>query len=433
MLTKRSLPSALRAHPGDRASRGRTALNFVVGLGAAVPLAGSGIVSATSLASVAAVGHSGGIRALRTVRTPLVLCVVGAASYLMAAAINDVNVSARGLFLLLSLAVYIAGFAALSRTSSQPFIALLVGISTGWMLYAILIGTEITKLSAATLWKYGIATPATVAIVCVLVALKWNKATVGSVLAMIGLFSLTQNFRSHAIVCLLAAALTLATDRKRFFARSKVVTVLIFALVAMPLLLVPNLIEQGAFGEDIQQKTASQTEDSGPLLFAGRTEPPLSFAVISAQPLSGWGNAQNVPAEVILQGLQYTANLGMTNQDQLLRGWLRGDAGPNLHSTIFHAWAEGGVVAALFFAWLIGMAVRALFISHGALRPLVVLLSFQIIWDTVFSPISASMLPLWAAAAVALSSSQLLIQKQQKPEIDVLQAGRKTDRKVSPA
>ena len=375
----------------------------LLGLFSGVPLIGEGILTLSLLGSVAAVGSRGGALFIRRVRLPLALCVFGALSFLVSARIAGVEVSQRSLFTILALGIYLVGFAAITRGSARPMITLVLWTSVGWIAYDVFVGTAITGLGGFYLWKFGIATPVTVAVTCLLILWKVKSSTIGFVLASIGLFSLTQNFRAHALVCLLAAALILVKGRKRIFPRSKLATVLLIVSTLAPLTVLPAVIAQGAFGSALQQKMQTQSDSGGPAFLVGRSEPPLSLAIISANPILGWGRTSSIPSEVILQGLENTRSLGMTGQAQILDGWLRGDSGPALHSIVFHAWAEGGIGAAAFYLLLIFASVRAVIRSKGELKPLVTLVAIQAIWDTLFSPMSNEMVPLWAAIMLLIT------------------------------
>lgn len=340
----------------------------------------------------------GAARALRDVRFPLVLIALGCVSYTISSLINGTEVVGRGLITFILLGLYLAGFSSAVGQSGRLRAILIFWLSVGWIGISIAVGNEFTRADLSGLWKFGIATPVTILTIIGLIYLRVSSPVIALSLAAVGLFSLFQNFRSHGLICLSAAGVIFAVSRRRFFRNSSLATIILIAVSLLPVAVVPSLIESGVFGAAAQAKTLMQSESSGPLFFAGRTEPPLSFAVVAASPFFGFGDAANVPVAVINQGLENTRLLGMTDQAAYLRGWFRAgyDGGPAFHSLLFQAWAEAGLGAALLYIWLIFAALRAVFAARGRLRPLFILLAFQAIWDTLFSPYSGAMIPLWA-------------------------------------
>lgn len=339
-----------------------------------------------------------GRQAARNVGLPLALCGVGVASYGLSAAFHGTELISRGAVIFVAIAVYLVGFASVTFSNHLASLHLITWLCLSWIAVTVIQGNELTRASFGGLWKYGIATPATILVVALLLFARANKVVIAAVMLAAGMFSLSQNFRSHGIICVFAGFVVLAVGRQRFFPRSRFATLLLVSVALVPVILIPNLIEQGIFGADVQAKMLSQAESPGPLIFAGRTEPPLSFAVIGASPWIGWGSTEKIPSDVIFSGLELTRSLGMTEQDSYLRGWFRNGAstGPALHSALFQAWAEAGIGAAVVFIWLVFVALRAAVARRGWLQPLITLLALQAIWDTLFSPLSAAMLPLWA-------------------------------------
>ena len=101
------------------------------------------------------------------------------------------------------------------------------------------------------------------------------------------------NYRSHALVCLLAAATLFvhhflgARIRRGWQFAGIVAFGLVFAYV------MPIAARAGLFGPALQRKTIEQEATDLPLLLAGRTEPPMTITAIIERPLLGWGSAMN--------------------------------------------------------------------------------------------------------------------------------------------
>jgi hypothetical protein len=167
----------------------------------------------------------------------------------------------------------------------------------------------------------------------------------------------------------------------------------------VPIVFLPTLVEEGYFGAAVQEKTVEQLEGDGPILLAGRTEPPLSLALLAERPVLGWGDLQTVPTEVVDRGLANAEQVGLHDQTALLHVWLR-NGELQLHSVTLTSWAEGGIMAAVFPIWLLFAAARATWRARGKFAPLITVLAFLIGWDALFSPMTLEMVPLWGAAGV---------------------------------
>ena len=109
------------------------------------------------------------------------------------------------------------------------------------------------------------------------------------VLALLGLASLGLNFRSHALVCLLASA-TLFGHRflgSRIRRGWQFAGIIVFGLVFAYVM--PIAARAGLFGPALQRKTIEQEATNLPMLLAGRTEPPMTITAILERPLARLG------------------------------------------------------------------------------------------------------------------------------------------------
>ena len=109
------------------------------------------------------------------------------------------------------------------------------------------------------------------------------------VLALLGLASLGLNFRSHALVCLLASA-TLFTHRflgSRIRRGWQFAGIVVFGLLFAYVM--PFAARAGLFGPALQQKTIEQEATNLPVLLAGRTEPPMTITAIMRTPVARLG------------------------------------------------------------------------------------------------------------------------------------------------
>lgn len=274
-------------------------------------------------------------------------------------------------------------------------------------LFYIVIGTDITSDTFEHLWKYGIAVPT--AFLATWLAVKWSNGPLVPVLVLltIAIVSIFLGFRSHGLVCAVSAIIIMAKGRTRRGPVPKV----IFASIALYLLgiALPNAINTGLFGEDVQRRTIEQTSSDASFLLAGRVEPPLSFAAISQKPLIGWGNADALDGETLGEGLSIANDLGVS-KSKAMPIWVGQDGHISLHSLLFEGWAEGGIVAAIMPAAILVLFVIGIIKTTDKYSAYVVLIAVQGCWDVLFSPWGhnrAFMLALcFVAVAWSLTSSR---------------------------
>lgn len=320
--------------------------------------------------------------------------VVGALLCVISAAVNGVSLSPiPGQLATLGLLL----FAYRATIVSVGNAAILVGwLAASSTLFILAFGSGITRTSFEMLWKFGIAY--TVTIFTLYALARFAPAWI-SVVALVGLGTMGTflNFRSFGLVCIVAAALSMAklVGRRRPFLTALVSIVLVWVISFA----LPRALEQGVFGVDAQYKTLSQSDD-GPVLLGGRTEPPLSIAAIVARPLLGWGNVQAIDSETVNSGIGIAQWMGMFDVATYTRYWIRSDGFISLHSMLFVPWVEGGPVAAVAPLLLIALFSWAAFVARGRWGVLVTLVSVQNVWDILFSPWTGERVVSVAAAAI---------------------------------
>jgi hypothetical protein len=209
------------------------------------------------------------------------------------------------------------------------------------------------------------------------------------VLAFLGLASLGLNFRSHALVCLLASA-TLFIHRflgsriRRGWQFAGIIVIgLLFAYV------MPIAARAGMFGAALQHKTIEQEATNLPMLLAGRTELPMTITAIMEHPLLGWGSAMKLTPELYTQAEHLAVRMGFDPTFPFDLYWrLPPREYSAMHSTLLGSWAEGGVLAVLLPAWLLFACVGVVWNNtrFGVWAPLVVTVGLQGIWDLVYAP-----------------------------------------------
>ena len=144
---------------------------------------------------------------------PLVLAALGWISFLASCLVNDVSVLWPNAIAPAAFALYLIGLTVLTGRAVDLIATVLAGIAAGTVVFFLTEGIELTHTgSFLDLWKYGIAQAVTILILFGLTTARVPPLVQPVVLALLGLASLGLNFRSHALVCLLAAA-TLFTHR----------------------------------------------------------------------------------------------------------------------------------------------------------------------------------------------------------------------------
>ncbi|MDK8173675.1 hypothetical protein QP735_14185 [Curtobacterium citreum] len=259
-------------------------------------------------------------------------------------------------------------------------------------------GSEDSRSSTISdLWKFSIGVPVTFGLVAAVVTSKWAKYSIAA-MVFAAVLSLALNFRSLALVCLAAAALSFFFSKAR--SRTAGVRALAAALtISIIAIVLPRLMTAGVFGEEVRVRTARQLSSGAGLLLGGRTEPPLSFAAIARHPWAGWGSTQNIDRDTVGAGQAIARSLGMVDPGSYLNYWIRPDGRISLHSILLGSWAEGGIVAAVLPLLLIVLFAWGAVRSRGRLAPLAILLSVQGVWDLLFSPWSDNRSVLIAGSA----------------------------------
>ena len=170
----------------------------------------------------------------------------------------------------------------------------LAGIAPGTLIFFLTQGIELIHTGRFPYtWKYGIAHAVAILALFALAKARVPVLVQPTVLAVLGLASLGLNFRSHALVCLLASA-TLFAHRllgSRIRRGWQFAGVIVFGLVfayAMPI-----AARAGLFGLTLQRKTIQLDATHLPMLLTVRTGPPMTITAIMESPLLGWGEERH--------------------------------------------------------------------------------------------------------------------------------------------
>ncbi|APA96530.1 hypothetical protein [Nocardia seriolae] len=336
---------------------------------------------------------------------PIVIAALAWISFLVSCLVNGVSVLWPNALALPAFGLYFIGFAVLTGRSIDAIASLLAGIAAGSVVFFLVKGIELTNTGRfLDLWKYGIAHAVTVLMVFALIRAHARPMVICGVLAVLALASLGLNFRSHALVCVVAAV-WLATRHllgARIGRGRSLAGVTGFGLLFAYLM--PIAARAGLFGSALRRKTVEQDATHLPLLLAGRTEPPMTLSAIAERPLLGWGSAQHLTPELYARAEHLAIRIGFAPTFPFELYWrLPVFDYSAFHSILFGTWAEGGVVAALL-PLLILVACAGVFWNHdrlGEWAPLFVLVALQGIWDLLYAPWTYNMIPELACLVLA--------------------------------
>ncbi len=320
---------------------------------------------------------------------PVLLGVLGWISFIISALVNQVSLLWPNALGPAAFSLYLIGLTVLTGRSVDLIAWVLGGIGLGSVIFFISHGIELTQMgSFLFLWKYGVATPVTIVLLFAMVVGKVRPRVQAGVLLVFGLSSLALNFRSHALVCLLAgtALWTHAVFGDRIKRGWQFAGVLGFGLVFGNVM--PALARAGIFGPALQAKTFEQDTANLPILLAGRTEPPMSITAIMEHPLLGWGSALRLTPDFYARAEHMALRWGYDPNFPFEGYWRLPANDFSFHSILLGSWAEGGLLAALLPAWLLVACVGLVwnFTRYGRWGPLVITVGLQTFWDLLYNP-----------------------------------------------
>jgi hypothetical protein len=335
---------------------------------------------------------------------PVALAVLGWISFFVSCLVNGVSLMWPNALAAAAFLLYFIGLTVLTGRAVDLIATVLAGIAAGTVIFFLTKGIELTHTgSFLDLWKYGIAHAVTILIVFGLTAARAPVVVHSVVLALLGLGSLGLNFRSHALVCLIASAILLshgllATRISRAWRFVGIVAFGFLFAYAMPI-----AARAGLFGPALQGKIIEQQSTNLPMILAGRTEPPMTLVAIMERPLLGWGSALKMTPEFYTQAEHFAVRMGYAPTFPFVGYWrLPPTDYSAIHSIVLGSWAEGGVMAALLPAWLLVACIGIVwnYARFGKWAPLAVLVALQGIWDLIYAPWTYNMVAEYACIAL---------------------------------
>ncbi len=340
---------------------------------------------------------------------PLLLAALGWISFLASCLVNDVSPLWVNAVAPAAFGLYLMGLTVLTGRAVDAIASVLAGLAVGTVVFFLTQGIELTQTGDfLDFWKYGVASAVTILMLVVLTWIRVPALVLPTALAILAVASLGLNYRSHALVCVLASATLfinhfLGSRIGRGWQLAGLIGVgLIFAYV------MPIAARAGLFGTALQQKTVAQDAVDVPLILAGRTEPPMTLTAISERPLLGWGSAMNFTPDMYTQAEHLAIRMGFSPTFPFDAIWRIPPYDYSAtHSILLGAWAEGGVLAVLLPVFLLTACIGIVwnFTRLGRWAPLGVTIALQGIWDLMYGPWQYNMIPTFACIALLFSAT----------------------------
>ncbi len=296
----------------------------------------------------------------------------------------------------------------LLRDDRSRFISLLVGVSVGSACLALLSSYGTLRWNLQDAVKYGAGVPVLFLVLALLVRRGVKQVWIHGLLFTVALAALFLNFRSLALVAVGSVLVLVARGRVGRHSFARFAGSVVLALVCYTLL--TQMIERGIFGDVLARRHAAQAALGPSALLGGRTEFPLSIAVISAKPLLGWGDLGSVPGSIIGRASTLADSLGYASPEAYMQYWFTPAGGISLHSMVFESWASQGIlgVAVPVFVFFAAGNILLRWPASDAMLPIAIVMALQVVWDLLFSPwqagtavFSGMLLALWALRPMA--------------------------------
>lgn len=307
-------------------------------------------------------------------------------------------------------ALYLMGITVMTGRRVDLTVTLLAGICVGTVGYFCFEGIELTDTGRfADFWKYGIAYAVTIIVLYGQITFRLPVWVPAVTLALLGLISLGLNFRSHALVCILAAATLMTRQLLGTRLRRSTQFLVVLACGVVFAYLMPVAARAGLFGAALQQKTIEQGATELPLIMAGRTEPPMSITAILERPLLGWGSAQNLTPDLYTEAQHFAVRLGYDPTFPFDLYWrLPVSDYSAMHSILLGTWAEGGLLAVFLPLFLLVACISLVWNNDrfGRWAPIVLTTALQGIWDLVYAPWTYNMIPVYVCIAILFTAGR---------------------------
>lgn len=379
---------------------------FVAGLGAAWKLnvIGEVYVAELALLALAIIAIPAGFPKLRGNRA-FMLVVASAILTMIGYVVSDLVRGtseaqylrgwARNAMVIVS-AIVLSAFVAKDKRNIWWFIA---GLALGSILWFEVV--QRLPLRSPEAWKFNYAVNVSLLLACTAAFLP--RKVVAVLFMLLGVYSVTMDFRIHGALCVVVGTLLWAAGtvdpRKVMVTMIKLGMILVVGMVAAVTLV--NMTKN----DYTDQRRASS--NVGRLLGMH-----VGLAAIANSPIVGYGSWPTDPELVRISRqvtLEYEAETGRSTGGGVIL---------NAHSQILNAWLEGGVLGAAFYLVVFGLLLWGCYWGlvkrpPDLFTPLIALLFFSQLWNLLMSPLGSHGRLLFACsvALVVLIASERLAGK----------------------
>lgn len=293
-------------------------------------------------------------------------------------------------------AIVLSAFVAKDKRNIWWFIA---GLAVGSILWFEIV--QRLPLRSPQAWKFNFAVSFSLLVACTAAFLP--RKLVAVLFMVLGVYSVTMDFRIHGALCVVVGTLLWAAGtvdpRKAMVTIAKLGIILAIGMVAAVALV--NMTKS-EYAE--QRRTSSNV---GRLLGIH-----FGLAAIASSPIVGYGSWPNDPELVRISRQvtrEYEAETGRSTGGEVFL---------NAHSQILNAWIEGGVLGAAFYLVVFGLLLWGCYWGlvkrpPDLFTPLIALLFFGQLWNLLMSPLGSAGRLLFACsvALVVLIASERLAGK----------------------
>jgi len=293
-------------------------------------------------------------------------------------------------------AIVLSAFVAKDKRNIWWFIA---GLSLGSILWFEVV--QRLPLRSPEAWKFNYAVNVSLLLACTAAFLP--RKVVAVLFMLLGVYSVTMDFRIHGALCVVVGTLLWATGtvdpRKAMVTMVKLGMILLVGMVAAV-----TLVNMTKNDYTDQRRTSSNV---GRLLGIH-----VGLAAIANSPIVGYGSWPTDPELVRISRQvtrEYEAETGRSTGGEVFL---------NAHSQILNAWLEGGVLGAAFYMVVFGFLLWGCYWGlvkrpPDLFTPLIALLFFSQLWNLLMSPLGSAGRLLFACsvALVVLIASERLAGK----------------------
>lgn len=279
--------------------------------------------------------------------------------------------------------------------------------------FGLLIGTQTDNALVATNpWKYGFALPVTLIVLGLIQQTTRRRGFELAALAILCLVCALTDARSMFAVLLLTTAMLAWMIRPTLRTTPGSVTRAVLGLLLVGTIIynvVQAAILAGFLGEETQERSERQINQSGSLILGGRPEIAATLALMRYQPWGfGSGTQPNLldinAAKAGMATINYDPNNGY------VENWMFG-GNYALHSMFGDLWAQYSIVGLALAAGILVLVLGTLGrgISHKTASGAVLFLSVLTLWNIFFAPFYSSLKVLICLLAISLVQKALRV------------------------